>query len=93
MDTLPRNHNGQIKGPHKLDERPLKIWFEPKQKEGQIICHRRTADGEPVYPIIYDIDSSHPPYWQWPHGLQADWLAALYILGWKDRAPKPTTKK
>ena len=82
-----RNSNGLLQGPHPIDQRPLKIWFEPKQKDGQIICHRRNADGEKVRPIIYTIDSSYPSTSTLEPEQWASWTAARELLGWREKQP------
>jgi hypothetical protein len=73
-----------------LDSRPLSIWFEPRTKDGTIVCHRKNADGHTVRPIIYDIDSLHPDTSLMSEEEAQSWHAARELLGWTDRQPVKT---
>jgi hypothetical protein len=74
----------------KKPELGFRIYFEPRQRDGLIICHRKWPNGEPAQPIKYDADSSHPVLANLSDEEKASWIAARDIMGWPDRSRKMT---
>lgn len=74
----------------KLADHPLILHFEPRQRDGTIVCHRRYPNGESVRPIVYNIDSSQPTLEHLTDEERASWIAARDLMGWPDQSKRTT---